>query len=93
MQNKVYKFMSMSQMPICGNDTATNLILSQFQGIGVGLVLPTVTGAMFVCGDMAPWQSVMEWLCVRKRDQNKRERNRDTKATMYLVQNKWKKQV
>lgn len=46
--------MSMSQMPICGSDTATNLILSQVQSIRAVLVLPTVTGAMFVCGDMAP---------------------------------------
>lgn len=48
------KLMSMSQMPICGSDTATNLILSQVQSIRAVLVLPTVTGAMFVCGDMAP---------------------------------------
>lgn len=44
----------MSQMPGHGSGTATNLILSQFQSLGAVLVFPTVTGAMFVCGDMAP---------------------------------------
>lgn len=39
------------------------------------LVFPTVTGAMFVCGDMAPWQSVIEWLCVRERPKWSRETN------------------
>lgn len=53
-QDKVSKLISMSKMPARGSDTATNPILSQFQSFRAVLVFPTVTGAMFVCGDMAP---------------------------------------
>lgn len=53
-QEPLWKLTAASQMPACGSDTNANLILSQFQSIGATLALPTVTGAMFVCGDMAP---------------------------------------
>lgn len=38
-----------------------------FRAFRAVLVFPLAPGAMFVCGDMAPWQSVMEWLCVEDR--------------------------
>lgn len=52
--NEVSQLMWTSQIAICSSDTATHLILSQFESSRAGLVFPTVTGAMFVCGDMAP---------------------------------------